>query len=122
MVENRVSKIYREERPWGNFTQYTHNEVSTVKLLKVYPGERNSLQYHKEREELWVPLDENSSVTVGDKTWQPKVHEEIFIGKQQNHRFTGVGKAPGFIMEISFGNFDESDNVRVEDDYGRAQK
>lgn len=43
-------KIYKEERPWGNFERFTHNEISTVKILTVNPNEELSLQYHHNRE------------------------------------------------------------------------
>lgn len=119
-MNNKMKKIYKENRPWGGFSQFTHNELSTVKILKVNPGEKNSLQYHYHRQELWIPLDENTAVTVGQKTWQPKKFEEVFIAQGKNHRLIGKGKKPGFVLEISFGNFDENDIVRVEDSYGRA--
>jgi len=114
-------ETYKEERPWGGFTQFTHNELSTVKILKVDPNEKNSLQYHHHRQELWVPLDDNSLVTVGDKTWNAKKFEEVFIDTKQNHRLAGASGAPGYVMEISFGDFDENDIVRIEDTYGRAK-
>lgn len=121
-MKSKKRETYKEERPWGGFSQFTHNEVSTVKILKVLPGQRNSLQYHLHRQELWVTMDDNSKVTVGDKTWKPKPFEEVFIEQGQHHRFAGVGTEPGHIMEISFGNFNEDDNTRVEDDYGRVKK
>ena len=114
-----MSKTYHERRPWGGFSQFTHNELSTVKILEVKPGEQNSLQFHHHREELWVPLDDNIEVVVGEKRWHPKKFEEIRIVKKQNHRLIGAGKEPGFVLEISFGDFDENDIVRVKDDYNR---
>ncbi|EKD56959.1 MAG: mannose-6-phosphate isomerase I [uncultured bacterium] len=119
-MEKVERKTYKESRPWGGFSQFTHNQLSTVKILEVKSGQMNSLQYHHNREELWVPLDNNSSVTVGDKTFKVSKFEEVFIGKEQNHRLIGSGEESGFVMEISFGNFDENDIVRVEDSYGRA--
>lgn len=116
-----IKKTYKEKRPWGEFWQYTHNELSTVKILKINPGQKNSLQYHRKRSELWIALDENSKVNIGDKTWKPESFEEIFINVKQEHRLIGGGKKPGYVLEISHGNFDESDIVRVEDAYGRAQ-
>lgn len=112
-------KTYKEDRPWGGFSQFTHNELSTVKILRINPGERNSLQYHHHRQELWVSLDENSVVTVGDHTWNPKRFEEIYIDTKQSHRLAGANDKPGYILEISFGDFDENDIVRIEDNYGR---
>jgi len=116
-----MPKTYHETRPWGSFSRFTHNELSTVKILEIKPGEQNSLQYHDRREELWVPLDDNTEVVVGEQKWRPKKFEEIFIAKEQKHRLIGAGKEPGFVLELSFGDFDEEDIVRVEDDYNRAE-
>ena len=30
--------IFQEERPWGNFRQFTHNTSSTVKIITVKAG------------------------------------------------------------------------------------
>ena len=34
-----MKEKYVEERPWGKFEQYTHNEVSTVKIITVKAGD-----------------------------------------------------------------------------------
>ena len=39
-------KIFQEERPWGNFRQFTQNTSSTVKIIFIKKGEAFSLQYH----------------------------------------------------------------------------
>ena len=108
-----------DRRPWGNFEQFTLNELSTVKIITVRPGKRLSLQKHKNREEFWKFLDNPARVTVGDKTFRVKKGSEVFIRKGQLHRVEGLSKAARF-LEISFGKFYEKDIVRVEDDYGRA--
>ena len=113
------SAIYEENRPWGRFRRYTHNEVSTVKIITVNPGQVLSLQYHHYRDELWVVLDSGLSVTLNDRVWEPALYEEIFIPHGSYHRMAGVGSQPGRWLEISFGNFDENDIVRLEDQYGR---
>ena len=48
------AEVIEDTRPWGRFEQFTHNEVSTVKLITVAPGQRLSLQVHEHRDELWV--------------------------------------------------------------------
>ena len=65
--EDPRSHIYEERRPWGGFRRYTHNQLSTVKIITVKPGEILSLQYHHHRDELWVALDEGLRVTLGDR-------------------------------------------------------
>ena len=108
------------EKPWGNFKQYTLNEISTVKILTVNPNEILSLQSHKNRDELWVPLDEGSKVQLNDKTLKPIAGEEIFIPKNTKHRLSSLGKKIR-ILEISFGKFDENDIERYEDKYDRVK-
>ena len=85
--EDPRSGIYEEKRPWGGFRRYTHNQLSTVKIITVNPGDILSLQ--------------------------------IFIPHGTLHRMAGVGDNPSRWLEISFGEFDEDDIVRLEDHYGR---
>lgn len=59
-----MSELLHEDKPWGAYDRYTLNEVSTVKIIRVAPGSRLSLQHHKEREELWVALDEGLEVEI----------------------------------------------------------
>lgn len=108
-----------DTRPWGKFEQYTHDEISTVKILEVNPGKRNSLQSHKHRDELWVALDDGVVAEINGKTVILKAGERTFIPKQTQHR---LGSEAGRVrvLEISFGQFDESDITRYEDDYGRV--
>jgi mannose-6-phosphate isomerase len=108
-----------DKRPWGEFEQFTLNERSTVKVLTVKPGKRNSLQRHRARAEFWKIIDGPIRVTVGKKSWNAKTGDEISVGKGVLHRYRGLKKS-GRILEISFGKFDEKDIVRIEDDYGRA--
>ncbi|MEW5979242.1 MAG: phosphomannose isomerase type II C-terminal cupin domain [Acidobacteriota bacterium] len=112
-------RVYAEERPWGGFRRFTHNEVSTVKIITVNPGQVLSLQYHHQRDELWVALDPGLQVTLDGRTWEPQPYEEIFIARGAKHRMAGVGSRPSRWLEISFGAFDEDDIVRLEDRYGR---
>lgn len=113
-------KKYGEKRPWGGFEQFTHNEKSTVKILTIKPRERLSLQYHKKRKEFWRVLDGSVKVTVGKKIFTAKKGDEVIIPKKTQHRAQAFSK-PVRILEIALGDFDESDNVRIEDDYGRVK-
>lgn len=111
-------KIKSEERPWGNFIQYVHNENCSVKIITVDPDKRLSKQAHKQRDELWVVLDEGLEVELDDKVLHPKPGDEIFILKNTKHRLLSRGEK-GRVLEISFGHFDENDIVRFHDDYDR---
>jgi mannose-6-phosphate isomerase len=108
-------------RPWGSFRQYAHNEPCTVSLMTVEPGQRLSLQSHKDRAELWIVLDHGVEVTVGERRFQPEPGEEIWISANQKHRLAGVGDAPARVLEVAFGDWRQNDIARFEDDYDRLE-
>jgi mannose-1-phosphate guanylyltransferase/mannose-6-phosphate isomerase len=111
---------FTSHRPWGSFTQYCLNEPVTVKIITVKAGAELSLQRHRHRAELWIPLDPTLQVQVDGRTWQPAMHEEVWIPAGATHRLAAPGSQNGRIMEIAFGEFDEEDIERLEDHYGRA--
>jgi mannose-6-phosphate isomerase len=119
-VIDHVSPTMEVEKPWGKFEQYTHNMLSTVKVITVEPGGSLSLQYHHWRDELWVVLDEGAEIQLGDTVIRPQGGERIFIPRTTVHRLSAAGDRPVRILEISFGEFDENDIVRLEDVYGRT--
>jgi mannose-6-phosphate isomerase len=112
-------KPYREERPWGEFVEFTKNTTSTVKIITVKPGEALSLQKHQNRDEFWRVLSGDGFVTVNKDRIAAKPGDEFFAPRGAEHRFEG-GETPLAILEISFGEFDENDIVRLEDRYGRS--
>ena len=111
-------KVFQEERPWGNFRQFTHNSPSTVKIIFVKKGEAFSLQYHERRTEFWRILRGTPEVTIGNSVMEGKVGDEFKIPPKTNHRVCSIGSDTE-ILEIAEGDFDEDDIVRIEDKYGR---
>jgi mannose-6-phosphate isomerase-like protein (cupin superfamily) len=107
-------------RPWGSFTRFTNNEESTVKLLYVNKDEKLSLQYHNKREEFWKVIEGNPEITVGDKVVLAQKGDEFFIEKKVNHRISAPENNV-IILEISKGEFDEEDIVRLDDKYNRVK-
>lgn len=112
-------QVVRDERPWGGFERFTHNQATTVKIITVKPGARLSLQYHHHRDELWVVLDEAMEVELNGERMVLKQGEQVFIPRTVHHRAIGLDK-PCRWLEIAFGDFNEEDIIRVEDDYQRA--
>jgi mannose-6-phosphate isomerase-like protein (cupin superfamily) len=107
----------RVKRPWGNFKTFAFNEKCTVKILEVKPNQRLSLQKHKGRKELWYFLTEGYA-EIGKSKKKFKLGSEALIPKNTPHRLFAKNKKVQ-VLEVSFGNFDESDEIRIEDDYGR---
>ena len=107
-----------EKRPWGRFERYTLNELSTVKMVYLDGDKRLSLQYHTNRSEFWKVVKGPVKVQLGDEVKVLQTGDSITIPKKAVHRLMGAG-AEAMILEISKGEFDESDIVRLEDDYKR---
>lgn len=104
-------------RPWGNFKQFVLNKKCTVKILTINPKQELSLQSHKKRTENWYFLDKGIA-QIGSKKIKVKEGDYIHIKKRQKHRII-TQKNKVRLIEISFGEFDEHDEKRFEDKYGR---
>jgi mannose-6-phosphate isomerase len=106
------------ERPWGSFIQYAHNSESTVSLMTVKPRQRLSLQAHTGRAELWIALNDGAEVPVDDKVLHPKAGDEVWTTANAKHRLSSTGPEVR-VPEIAFGNWQQDDIARFEDDYDR---
>jgi len=107
------------KRPWGEFEQFSLNEKSTVKILNIKPKQELSLQSHKKRDELWKIIEGNAVVTIGKKSYNAKEGDSFLIKRKKDHQL----KAKNIkvrVLEISFGLFDEKDETRISDKYGRS--
>ena len=107
-----------EEKPWGNFKQYVFNQPCSVKLITVNPNQETSLHFHNLRDDMWVILDDELRVQIGEKIYETKSGEEYVIPSEQLHRIISTGKR-GRVLEIAFGFTTEEDILRIKDDYGR---
>lgn len=114
-----LSNYEKDIRPWGMFERFTLNEKSTVKIITVKPGEAFSLQTHAHRREFWRVISGMGTITIGEKADEVSPGDEFLIAEGVAHRAEGGPEGLVF-LEIAFGEFDESDIVRIEDKYGRA--
>jgi len=112
-----VKSLKKEKRPWGNFKQFVFNEKCTVKILEIKPRQELSLQLHKKREEEWYFITDGI-VQIGKRKKKIKEGNIIRIGKNIPHRLI-AGNKRVLVLEISFGEFKEKDEIRLEDKYGR---
>ncbi len=110
---------YQEERPWGKFEQFCKNEPCTVKIISVKPNSALSLQYHHHRNEFWRVIGGKGIVVIDGTEHEAIADKEFFIPKGAHHRIKTEDHAVQ-ILEISFGQFDENDIVRLEDVYDRS--
>lgn len=136
------------DRPWGGFFRIQDQDLVHFidlffpeqqelkdsehklqpKLLVVAPGKRLSWQYHNRRSELWKILEGPVAVMRSDTDEEtpPKtcaVGEALEINLGQRHRLIGLENW-GLVAEIwrhadPNNPSDESEIVRVQDDFGR---
>jgi mannose-1-phosphate guanylyltransferase/mannose-6-phosphate isomerase len=109
-----------DRRPWGKFTQYAHNQEVTVKIIEVKPGQKLSVQKHRKRDELWVPLDRGLYARIGEETVEMLLEHEYYIPRKTIHSVENLSPIDSRFLEVSFGYFDEDDIERLEDIYGRS--
>jgi mannose-6-phosphate isomerase len=112
-------EVYSESRPWGRFEKFHENKPCTVKLIYVNAHSRLSLQYHGKRSEFWKVIKGTAMVELEGKTMILTEGETLTIPRQAKHR-AGALDGGCVILEIAYGRFEESDIVRIEDDYQRA--
>lgn len=113
---------YKEERPWGSFENLVDEDYCKVKKIVVAPRGKLSLQSHIHRDEHWVVVSGQATVTslprYEDAILMCGSH--IFIPRQVKHRLENRTDKPLVLIEVQVGDsFEESDIVRYEDIYNR---
>ena len=112
-------KLY-EERPWGYFEVLLATPTYKVKRFVVKPGYRLSYQYHRYRREHWSVLEGSGRVTINAKTVPTSANDTFYIERGDLHRVHNTGMKDLVIIEIQFGDkCEESDIVRIDDDFNR---
>tara|TARA_R100000005_G_C4957929_1_gene175812 strand:+ start:766 stop:1113 length:348 start_codon:yes stop_codon:yes gene_type:complete len=106
------------ERPWGTYQTVIDEPTYKVKKIIVNPNQRFSLQYHQHRWEDWIIVDGSGIVNDGKVERNCIVGDRFHIPPLTIHRATGGPDGLTFI-EVQRGICEESDIVRIEDDYGR---
>lgn len=110
MTENTTPENIR---PWGKYTT-----VSKTKIIKINPNKRLSLQYHHNREEFWQIIKGSGEITIDNKTQKAKVGDCFNIPKLIKHR--AKANQEGLeILEIATGDVEETDIIRIKDDFNR---
>lgn len=108
-----------DERPWGSFDRFTLNQVSTVKIIRVAPNQRLSLQRHHARAEFWHALSGSGTASIDGVDYPLATGIDAWIPQGAAHRLS-AGVEGIEVLEIALGSFDEGDIERLDDDYGRA--
>ncbi len=107
-------------RPWGKYTTLESADKFKVKIIRVEPNKRLSLQKHLHRSEHWTVVKGTALVEIDGKTQLLRQNESTYIPIGAIHRLSNNGKIPLKIIEVQVGEYlEEDDIIRYEDDYRR---
>jgi mannose-6-phosphate isomerase-like protein (cupin superfamily) len=119
LTKNYLGNV--EKRPWGNYHIIAKNTGYQIKEIKVFKNSKLSLQKHNNRSEFWQIVKGLSKIIIEDDEYFLKEKEHIYIPKETIHRIENIGDEELIFIEIQLGeDLQESDIVRIEDDYGRV--
>ena len=122
--KNKTVDLHTTEyRPWGSFENIKYGEGFLVKILRIKPGSKISLQYHKRRSEHWVVTKGVATILLEKKEIQLKKSESVYVKIGQKHRISNNTNSIVELVEIQIGDIlSEKDIVRIDDIYGRVKK
>ncbi len=127
--ETQAASFSAKYFPDVDFSSLKISGKLSPKILMVEPNKRLSWQYHHRRAEIWKLVAGTAGVATSDSDKQGDVKsllvgEIIRLQQGQRHRLVGLAGGWGMIAEIwqhtdANNPSDESDIVRVQDDFGR---
>ena len=119
-----------EQRPWGSFEVLHEFTVANadgsagdvvVKRITVLPQKRLSYQEHNKRQEFWTFVQGTGVATLDGIEQNVSANQSLHIAKKMKHRIANTSDDQNLVfIEVSTGEFDEFDNIRHEDDFGRV--
>lgn len=127
--DSDTQKFMKEYFPEIHAEDFARGGGLSPKILIVAPDQRLSWQYHKRRAEVGILAGGNAGYYLSDTEDMGERHEmevgaHVHFHCGQFHRWCGMPGSWGFIAEIwqhtdAEYPSDESDIVRVQDDYQR---
>jgi mannose-1-phosphate guanylyltransferase len=107
-------------RPWGTFTILEEQDGYKIKRIEVKPRKRLSLQRHKYRNEHWIVVSGQATVTINEETFLLEQNESTYIKAGDVHRLLNDTDELLVIIEAQVGSYTGEDDIeRLEDDYNR---
>jgi cytidyltransferase-like protein len=106
-------------KPWGKYTIINQGNGYVVKKITVNPDSQLSLQFHLYRNEFWTINKGVAVVDIGNRVYEMKKDEQVYIPMKCVHRLSNDGDEILEVLEIQTGLCNEDDIVRLKDDYNR---
>jgi len=107
-------------RPWGTYTVLEDSNGYKIKRIEVKPGKRLSLQRHKFRNEHWIVVSGEATVTINEKSFILNENESTYIKAGDMHRLSNDTNESLVIIEAQVGSYTGEDDIeRFDDDFER---
>ena len=95
----------QETRQWGSFkTLYTDGNKIKVKELTVESGKSLSMQKHERRNEFWVIVSGQATVSYGNEQFDLEEGQSIKINSFMWHKVQNLCLEPLKILEVQYGS------------------
>ena len=119
---DETSKQHRTVfRPWGTYSVLQESVGYKIKRIEVSPGQKLSLQRHKNRSEHWVVVAGRARVHNNGAVLELGPSESTYIPAGHKHRLENIGEDILLLVEVQCGDYlGEDDIERFDDSYGRT--
>lgn len=107
------------ERPWGSYEVLYETDTYKVKRFIVKSGKRISYQYHNNRSEHWCIVQGKGNFILDGMNRTVTVGDVLSIDVGSLHRIHNIGMEDLVVIETQLGICEESDIVRIDDDFNR---
>lgn len=133
VISPNAAPARRSERivkPWGEELILARSPGATTKLLRIRPGDRLSLQYHRQKDETLFLLGGDVELTIGPRLEHLRVlrlrpGDRVRIPAGAIHRLAALGETYAELLEVAShppgqAIAPDDDIVRLADDFGRS--
>jgi mannose-1-phosphate guanylyltransferase len=107
-------------RPWGTYTVLEDSLGYKIKKIEVKPHKRLSLQSHRYRNEHWVVVKGEATITLNGDSFLLHENESTYIKAGDLHRLANDTDDDLIVIEAQVGSYTGEDDIeRFDDDFAR---
>ena len=109
------------KKVWGLYKEFAREDDCVMKQLVVEPNQSLSYQFHEYRNEFWYVSSGKGIFTLNGNDFEVSHGDTFNILIKDKHRVRNTGAEQLIIYEMQYGpKCEETDIVRIKDDYGRV--
>jgi mannose-6-phosphate isomerase-like protein (cupin superfamily) len=114
--------------PWGEYRTLLHygaleGKSVKVKELVLKPGQKTSYQFHTNRQEMLIPLNDGLVITWAEYQDQRPAFSCCYVEPKEEHQLVNMSDKNLVILEVQFGSETvESDITRIFDPHHNVRK